>query len=199
MIFRSLYNWTMKQAEHKNALWVLSVISFVESSFFPIPPDVFMIPMILAEREKAWACAFAATCSSVLGGVLGYAIGYFLYDTLGQQILDFYGYGDKFTAFQDKYNAYGIWIVFAAGLTPIPYKLITIASGLMQLNFFVFLLASVVSRAIRFYLLAFLLWRFGPPIRALIEKYLGLLVTLLFALIILGFMAFKYMMDHSGS
>lgn len=192
-MIRRLYDWTMGLAGRKNALWALAAISFIESSVFPIPPDVLLLPMVLAARERAWLIAGVATLASVAGGFLGYAIGALLFDSVGQPVLEFYGYGEKFAEFQLRYNEWGFWIVLVAGFTPFPYKVITIASGVAGLDLLTFALASVVSRGARFYLVAGLLWRFGPAIRAFVEKYLGLLTALFMVLLIGGFVAIKYL------
>lgn len=188
-MLRKLYDWTLSIAAHRHARWWLAAISFAESSFFPVPPDVALMPMVLAERKRAFEYALICTIASVLGGIAGYAIGYFLFDTLGAWILDVYGYHEKFTAVQESYNAYGAWIVFTAGLTPIPYKIFTIASGVTQLNLAVFFIASCAARGLRFFAVAALLWWFGPPIRAFIDKYFGLLSILFVILLIGGFLA----------
>lgn len=183
----------MGLAGHPHALWVLAGISFIESSVFPIPPDILIIPMILAAPKRAWLIATICTVSSVLGGLLGYAIGLLLFDTIGQPVMDFYGYGEKFGDFQQRYDEWGAWIVAAAGFTPFPYKVITIASGALDLNLTVFIIASVLSRGARFFLLAALLWKFGEPIRVFIEKYLPWLATAFFVLLFGGFLAIKYL------
>ena len=192
-MLRGLYDWTMRLAGHRRANWALAFVSFVESSVFPIPPDIVLIPMVLAQRKRALWIATICTVASVLGGLLGYAIGYFLYETIGRPILDFYGYGARFEDFQQRYNEWGGWIVFIAGVTPFPYKVITIASGLTQLDLGVFLLASLISRAGRFFLLAALLWYFGPPIRRFIENNLPLLTVIFFVLLLGGFVALRYL------
>lgn len=192
-MIRRLYDWTMQAAAHKNAVPSLFTVSFVESSFFPIPPDVMLIPMVLAERAKAWFFALVATVGSVLGGVFGYLIGYYLFDAVGQPMLEFYGYSEKFQKFASQYNEYGAWIVFFFGVTPFPYKVITIASGATALNIFVFMLASVLSRGLRFFVVAALLYWFGPPIRDFIEKRLGLVFTVFVVLLFGGFVAIKYL------
>jgi membrane protein YqaA with SNARE-associated domain len=181
----------MARASGPNALWVLALVAFVESSLFPIPPDVLIIPMVLAARKRAWLIAGVCTVASVSGGVLGYAIGAFLWDTVGQPVMTFYGYGDKFAVFQGWYQDWGAWIVAGAGLTPFPYKVITIASGAVDLNMAVFMVASILSRGARFLLVAALLWYFGEPIRMFIEKRLGLLTALFFVLLFGGFLALK--------
>lgn len=193
-MIRSLYDWTMRAAAHKNAVPSLFGVSFVESSFFPIPPDVMLIPMVLAERAKAWYFAAVATAGSVLGGVFGYLIGYFLFEAVAQPLLDIYGYGEKFAKFSGQYNDYGAWIVFFFGVTPFPYKVITIASGATGLNLFVFLLASIASRGLRFFAVAALLYFFGPPIRDFIEKRLGLVFTVFVVLLFGGFIAIRYLL-----
>lgn len=190
---RSLYDWTLAQAARPQAVWILAGISFIESSVFPIPPDILLIPMCLANLSRAWLYALVCTVSSVIGGAFGYMIGFFLYDTIGQPILEFYGYAEKFAAFQSLYNEHGIWIVFGAGLTPFPYKVITIASGVTQMNIMSFMVASLIGRAARFFMVAALLWKFGAPIRDFIDKYFGLLTILFFILLIGGFASIKYL------
>ncbi len=192
-MLRRLYDWTMGLAGRRNALWALAAIAFIESSVFPIPPDVLLLPMVLAAPHRAWLIAGVATLASVLGGFAGYAIGALLFDQLGQPILEFYGYGEKFQEFQLRYNEWGFWIVLVAGFTPFPFKVITIASGVAGLDLVTFALASAVSRGARFFLVAALLWRFGPAIRDFIEKYLGLLTALFMLLLIGGFVAIKYL------
>lgn len=187
-----LYDWSMRSAAHRNALPALFLISLIEASFFPIPPDVLIIPMVLAAREKAWLIASVATAGSVLGGFLGYAIGWGLFETLGRPLLDFYGYGAQFAEFAAAYNKWGAWIVAAGGFTPFPYKVITIASGATCLDLGTFALASLVSRAGRFFLVAALLYWFGPPIRRFIEAWLPQLAALFFLLLFGGFLALRY-------
>ncbi|MCG8559877.1 MAG: DedA family protein [Hyphomicrobiales bacterium] len=191
-MLRRLYDWTMALAAHPRAPWALTGVAFVESSVFPIPPDVMLIPMVLAERMKAWAYAAMATVGSVLGGIAGYAIGFFLFELIGKPILAIYGYSDAFADFAQRYNDYGAWIVFIAGVTPFPYKVITIASGATQLNFLVFVVASVAARGLRFFLVSALLYWFGPPIRDFIERRLGLVTTVFLVLLIGGFVMLKY-------
>lgn len=191
-MMRALYEWTMDLASHRHARWGLAIVSFVESSVFPIPPDIILIPMILAKRTMAWAYATICTLSSVAGGVVGYAIGYFLFDTVGTAILEFYGKGEEFGTFQAQYNEWGVWIVLIAGLTPFPYKIITIASGVTGLNFPIFLIASLAARGIRFFAVAALLWYFGEPIKAFIDKYFGPISIAFVVLLIGGFVLLKY-------
>jgi len=191
-MLRSLYDKTLELAQNRHASSALAVIAFAESSVFPIPPDVLLIPMVLANRAFAWFYASLATISSVVGGIAGYLIGYFLYDAVGQLLLEFYGYSAKFQSFADHYNDYGAWIVFIAGVTPFPYKVITIASGVTKLNFVVFIVASVIARGLRFYLVSALLYWFGLPVREFIEKRLGLMFTLFVILLVGGFVLLKY-------
>ena len=192
-MLRRVYDWTMNFAAQKNAMWALFLISFVESSVFPIPPDILLVPMVLANRDKAWRIAAVCTLGSVLGGIAGYGIGYFLFEQIGRPLLEFYGKSGKFAEFQDMYNQWGAWVVAMAGLTPFPYKVITIASGVTALSLPTFIIASVISRGVRFYLEALLLWYFGEPIREFLEKYLGWLVTLGFIVLFGGFVAVKYL------
>ncbi|MEX2449437.1 MAG: YqaA family protein [Rhodospirillales bacterium] len=191
-MLKRLYDWTLDLAAHRHALWALAVVSFVESSVFPIPPDVLIIPMVLAARENAWRIALVCTVASVLGGLAGYGIGYFAFESVGKPLLEFYGYAAKFATFQAQYNEWGAWIVAGAGITPFPYKVITIASGVTGLDLTTFSIASVVSRGARFFLVAALLWYFGVPIRAFIENNLAKLVTLFFVLLFGGFVILKY-------
>ena len=182
-LIRSLYNWTLKKAEHKYSSWVLSIVSFAESSFFPIPPDILLIPMIIAKRTKAWTFAFICTFSSVLGGIAGYTIGYFFYNSIGILILETYDLSNSFNAFEKYYLEYGLLIVLGAGFTPFPYKFITIASGVFGLNLFLFIFISIISRGLRFYLLAGLLFIFGEKIKSYIDKYFNILAVLFFILL----------------
>ncbi|MBR3502545.1 MAG: DedA family protein [Alphaproteobacteria bacterium] len=188
---RKIYDWVIHLSSNKHAVFWLFVVSFVESSFFPIPPDIMLIPMILATPKKAWKLAFVATIGSVIGAYLGYAIGSFFFDLIAVPILDFYGAMAKFNEFKELYHQYGAWIVFGAGITPFPYKIITIASGVVHLNIAVFTIASIIARGLRFYLIAWLLYKFGEPMRTFIEKNLGWLSVLFLVLLIGGFMLLK--------
>ncbi len=184
-ILRSLYNWTLTKAEHKYSTWILGLVSFAESSFFPIPPDILLIPMVIAKRMKAWTYAFVCTFSSVLGGVSGYAIGYFFYNSIGIIIINTYHLSNSFSAFESYYNEYGILIVLGAGFTPFPFKFITIASGVFNLNIFLFIITAIIARGLRFYLLAGLLFIFGEKIKIIIDKYFNL-ITILFFILLVG-------------
>ena len=189
---RSLYNWTLNKAEHKYSTLILSAVSFAESSFFPIPPDILLIPMILARRLKAWMYAFVCTFSSVLGGVAGYAIGYFFYNSIGILIIETYHLSNYFNSFENYYNDYGILIVLGAGFTPFPFKFITIASGVFNLNIFLFIITAIIARGLRFYLLAGLLFIFGDKIKVLIDKYFNLLAFLFFILLVGSVLLIKF-------
>jgi membrane protein YqaA with SNARE-associated domain len=186
-VIRALYDWTLSLAGHRHALWALAVVAFIESSVFPIPPDVLMIPMIIAAPHRAFLIATVALIASVAGGAFGYWIGFALFDTVGEPVLTFYGKDAYFEEFAANYNAWGAWAVLAAGVTPFPYKVVTILSGATELNIWVFLVASVIARGLRFYLVAALLWKFGPPIRDFIERRLGLMFTLFVILLVGGF------------
>lgn len=192
-MIRRLYDWTMGMAAGPHAMWALAAVAFVESSVFPIPPDVLIIPMVLAAREKALLIAMVATVASVLGGCLGYAIGYGFMDTIGMPILEFYGKAGAFDQLAARFNEYGGWAVLVAGVTPFPYKVITIFSGATHLNLPLFLGVSVLARALRFFIVAGLLWKFGAPIRAFIERWLGPLFTAFVVLLIGGFYALRYL------
>ena len=192
-MLRRLYDWTMSLSRSPRAMWALGVVSFVESSVFPIPPDVLMIPMIIARPRRAFLIATVATLTSVLGALLGYYIGAALFETVGRPVLDFYGKAAEFEAFALKYNDWGAWAVLVAGITPFPFKVITIASGVTGLSLPVFIVASLIARAFRFFLVAALLWRFGAPIQGFIERRLGLVFTLFCVLLIGGFALLKVM------
>jgi membrane protein YqaA with SNARE-associated domain len=186
------YSWMMRTAAHDKAPQALFWVSFAESSFFPIPPDVMLIPMVLAKPAKAWVYATICTVGSVLGGILGYAIGYFLYETIGLWLIQAYGLANQFEAYRAAYNEWGLWIILIKGLTPIPYKLVTIASGAAAFNFWVFIAASIITRAARFFLVAALLYWLGEPIREFIERRLTLVTTAFVVLLVGGFVAIKY-------
>ena len=189
-----LYNWTLGLSAHKHAILALALISLVESSVFPIPPDILLIPMVLAARDRAWIIAGVCMVASVIGGVFGYGIGFFLFDQIGKPLLEFYHYGGKFSEFQETYNEWGAWAVFFAGVTPFPYKVITILSGVTGLSLPVFIIASILARGLRFFILAALLWKFVEPIKAFIERRLGLLFILLCIILIGGFVMVKYLL-----
>jgi membrane protein YqaA with SNARE-associated domain len=189
---RALYDWTIRLAGAPYALWALAVVSFIESSVFPIPPDALLIPMILARPERAWLIAAVCTAASVLGGLAGYLLGAFLLEEVGRPVLAFYGKLDQFAVMAERFNEHGAWAVLFAGVTPFPYKVITIFSGATGLDPWVFMISSVIARGLRFFLVAWLLWRFGEPIRAFIERRLGLLAAIAIALLFGGFLAVRY-------
>lgn len=191
-MLRRLYDWVMQQAEHPRAMWMLQVITFLESSLFPIPPDPLMIPLMLARRQHAFRIAAISTVVSVAGGFLGYAIGLFLFETIGKWVFETYHLMDTFNAMKEGFDEWGAWIIIAKGWTPIPYKLLTISAGILQFDLLSFAIASVISRAMRFFLLATLLYFYGPPIREFIEKRLEMLTLAFVVALIGGFVAFKY-------
>jgi membrane protein YqaA with SNARE-associated domain len=191
-MLQKMYDKVIKLSESKHALPTLAAVSFAESSVFPIPPDVILVPMALAQPHKARLYALVCTIASVAGGILGYAIGALLYDTLGQWLIKVYGYGESMEAFRAAYDQWGAWIILIKGLTPIPYKIVTIASGFAGYNFFWFIVLSLITRGARFFLEAELLRIYGEPIRGFIEKRLTLVTTGFLALIVGGFLIAKY-------
>jgi membrane protein YqaA with SNARE-associated domain len=192
-MMRRLYDWMMRMAASRRAPWALALVSFIESSFFPIPPDVMLIPMILSRREQAWWYASIATVASVVGGLLGYAIGYYFYDTVGLPILKFYGREHALDSFIAFVHTYGVPAVIIKGMTPIPFKVVTIAAGVAKMDLLAFIGASIIARAMRFYLVAGLLYFFGEPIREFIERRLMLVTTVFVVLLAGGFVAIRYL------
>ena len=183
----------MRLAASGYAVPALAAIAFIESSIFPIPPDVLLIPMILAAPARAWQLAGVATVASVIGGYFGYAIGYFTFATIGRPILEFYHVMDKYDALKASFDQWGAWIIVAKGMTPIPFKLLTIASGALDFNLVSFTAASLVSRSLRFFLVAALLWWFGEPIRSFIERRLTLVTTAFVVALLGGFVVLRYL------
>ncbi|WP_112323080.1 YqaA family protein [Oceanibium sediminis] len=192
-MLRRLYDKTLALADTPHALWALAAVAFIESSVFPIPPHVMMIPMVLAAPQRAWVIALVCTSASVAGGALGYWIGAAGLETIGMPVLEFYGKAEKFAEFQARFNEFGAWAVLFAGITPFPYKVITITSGATGLDFTTFMTASVIARGIIFFVLTGLLWKFGPPIRDFVEKRFGLVTIAIFGLLIAGFLAVRYL------
>lgn len=184
-MFRGLYDWTLRLANHRHAIRSMAAVSFAESSFFPIPPDVMLVPMILARRDQAWLIATVCTITSVAGGIFGYAIGYFLYDSVGQWLINVYGLQEGALEFRSWYAEWGAAIILVKGLTPIPFKLVTIASGLAAFNFPLFVVTALVTRGARFFIIAALLKRYGAPIQEFIERRLNL-VGMAFLLALAG-------------
>jgi membrane protein YqaA with SNARE-associated domain len=191
---RRLYAWTMRQAQGRHAWATLGAVSFAESSFFPIPPDVMLLPMMLADRKRALLLAGWCTLTSVLGGMVGYAIGMFLYDSIGAWLVSLYGYADKMEELRLMYAEVGAWIILIKGATPIPYKLVTIASGIFHYPFLTFVALSVVTRAARFYILAILIYLFGDRIRDFIEKRLEWVMMAVLLAIVAGFVIAHYLL-----
>jgi membrane protein YqaA with SNARE-associated domain len=191
-LIRKMYDWTIALAETKYALWALAAVSFAESSIFPLPPDLLLVPMCIAERRRSFYYAAVCTVSSVLGGLAGYAIGMWFFDTWGMKIIHFYGMDQGFEDVKAKYLEYGGWIILAKGMTPIPFKILTIMSGMMGLALPIFVISSIGARAMRFFAVAGLLWWKGATIRDFIEKYLGWVLLAFLALLIGGFLAIKY-------
>ena len=186
-MFDRLYQWILSLSQSKHAPLALAAVAFAESSFFPIPPDVILAPMSLARPQLAWRYAAICTVASVLGGIVGYGIGALLYDTLGQWLIHLYGYGDRMAALKETYARWGALVILIKGLTPIPYKLVTIVSGLLGYNFWLFVVLSVITRGGRFFILAAALNRYGDPLRAAMERHFALFIGLLVAIIIVGF------------
>lgn len=188
---RRVYDWVIRSANKPKSVWIVTLVSFAESSIFPLPPDLMLIPMILADRAKAWWLALLCTISSIFGGLVGYAIGFFLYETIGEWIIQAYHLQDSFARFQADFQAWGFWIIALKGLTPIPFKLVTIASGVAGLDLGLFVVASIIARSFRFFLLAGLLWFFGEWARTFIERYLPWVLGLSLIALIGGFVAVK--------
>jgi membrane protein YqaA with SNARE-associated domain len=192
-LLRRLYDWCLEAAHKPHAMWSMGAIAFAESSFFPIPPDVMLIPMALARPERAYVMAAWCTVASVAGGLVGYAIGALLYDSVGAWLMQLYGYTDKVESFRAAYAQWGAWIILLKGLTPIPYKIVTITSGFAGYNLALFIVFSIIARAGRFFVLAFLLHRYGEHAREVIEKRLGLWVTLGAAVVVIGIVIAVYL------
>lgn len=188
-MFRSLYDWTLRLAQHRHAVRSLAAVSFAESSFFPIPPDALLVPIILARRDQAYRIAIICTLASVLGGVLGYGIGYFLYDSLGQWLVRIYHMEGRIQDLRALYDEWGAAVILIKGLTPVPFKLVTIASGFFSFNFPLFVLLAGITRAFRFLLIAFLLKRFGAPVQAFIERRMNLIGFAVLVALVAGFAA----------
>jgi membrane protein YqaA with SNARE-associated domain len=190
-MFKRLYDWTISLGGRPSAPYALGAVSFAESSFFPIPPDVILAPMVLAKPEKAWNYALICTVTSVLGGLLGYAIGVYFWDTIGQWLISIYGGKDKINNLLDLYREYGALLILIKGVTPIPYKFVTIASGIAGYDLFWFIVLSIITRGARFFGVAFLLTRFGEPIRKMMDKNGGLVIGTILISIIGGFFIVK--------
>jgi membrane protein YqaA with SNARE-associated domain len=192
-MLRRLYDRMIEIAAGPHALWAMLAVSFVESSVFPIPPDILLIPMILARPRDAWRLAALCMLASVAGGILGYAIGYFLFDAVGRPVLEFYHAMDRYDALKAGFDQWGVWIIILKGMTPIPYKLVTIASGVAHFDLVAFIGASIISRSLRFFLLAALLWWFGDAARLFIERRLTLVTSVFAVLLVGGFVVLRYL------
>jgi membrane protein YqaA with SNARE-associated domain len=190
---RRLYDWTIALASKRYAETALFCVAFAESSFFPIPPDIMLVPMTLAQPKRAWRYAAICTIASVVGGLVGYAIGYFLLESIGRTILKFYGVMAQYEDLKTLFDEWGVWIITIKGMTPIPYKLVTITAGALHFALIPFILASIVSRAMRFFMVAALLWKFGEPVRHFIEKRLELVTTVFLVLLVAGFFLIRYL------
>ncbi len=192
-MLKRLYHWTLEKAGHPQATKWLAGVSFVESSFFPIPPDVMLAPMCLAKPERSYWYAFVCTVASVLGALLGYAIGFFLFETIGIAILQFYGAEAEFDTFAQNFNEQGWIVVLLAGFTPLPFKVITIAAGSTAMPLYILIAAAIIARSARFFLVAVLLRYFGPPMKEWIDKNFALATTVLGILFVGGFVSVKYL------
>ena len=188
-MFRAMYDWVLRMAHHRHALRALAAVSFAESSFFPIPPDAMMVPMVIARRNQAYLIAAICTAASVVGGMFGYFIGMFLMESVGQWVVNLYHLQGKVDAYTAAYNEYGAWIILLKGLTPIPFKLVTIASGIAHFNFALFVILATITRGARFFIIAALLRRFGEPVQAFIEERLNLFAWGFLILLVAGFAA----------
>lgn len=186
-IFSALYAWTMKWAEHKLAPKMLAAITFAESVFFPIPPDVLLAPMVLAKPQKAWYYATLTTVASVFGGIAGYWLGYFMFEPWIQPAIESLGYTERFDKAVNWFNEWGVWVVFIAGFSPIPYKIFTVSAGFLQMAFLPFLIASAIGRGMRFYLVAGLIHWGGEAFEQKIRQWVDVLGWLLVALIVLAY------------
>ena len=193
-MLKRLYEWVLDKAGHRHAERWLTALSFAESSFFPIPPDVMLIPMCLARPERAFRYALICTIASVAGALLGYAIGYFLFDAVGQPILHFYGLSDAFEGFARRFNEQGWIIVLLAGFTPLPFKVITIAAGATAMPLHILVIAAVIARSARFFLVAALLWKFGEPMKRVIDRHFAVLTIAVAIVGVGGFVAIKYLL-----
>ena len=189
---RRLYDWVMRLAQHRYAIPFMGLVSFAESSFFPIPPDVMLVPLELANRKTAYTIAAVCTVCSVIGGLLGYAIGYYFFETIGAWVVKTYGLQAGLERFREQFAHYGTWVILIKGLAPIPYKLVTIASGAAHFDLFTFVWASIVTRGVRFFLVAALLWKYGEPIRSFIEERFSLVTWSFLILLVGGFLVVRY-------
>jgi len=191
-MLRKLYDWVLHWAETPYGSWALFILAFAESSFFPIPPDILLIALAISIPAKSFRYALICSAGSVMGGMAGYIIGYQFMDIIGFRIIDFYGLTDKYDIISKLYNRYNAWAVGIAGFTPVPYKVFTISAGAFKINFPVFLIASIVSRSARFFLVGWLIYKFGAGVRSLIDRYFNLLACVFTILLIGGFILIKW-------
>jgi membrane protein YqaA with SNARE-associated domain len=191
-MLRPLYDWILKHAARPNAVWWMAGVSFAESSFFPLPPDIMLVPMCLADRKRLWFYTNVCALASLVGGFLGYAIGYFLFESVGVALIEMYGLWDAFHGFKDTFDTVGPWLLVLKGITPIPYKLLAITAGFAKMDLAIFALCSVVARFSRYYMVAVLLHFFGPQVQELIEKRLMLVATFILVVVVGGILSFKY-------
>jgi len=192
-MIRPLYDWCLRLAGRKDAVPVLGGLSFLESVIFPIPIEVMMVPMVLADRARAWRIALVATVTSIMGAVCGYYIGYALYETVGSQIVALYGYGAEMENFRESYAEYGALIVAIGAFTPIPFKVVTVASGVVEMNLLTFIVAGFFARGLRYFIVCALIWKFGPPIRTFVEERLNLVAALAGVLFVGGFLLVRWL------
>jgi membrane protein YqaA with SNARE-associated domain len=192
-MLRRLYDWTLSLAAKPSAPYALAAVSFAESSFFPIPPDVMLVPMMLARPDRAWFYALVCTVASVIGGVMGYMIGLLLYDSIGAWLFQLYGLTEGAETFRQAYGEYGHWVILLKGLTPIPYKLVTITSGFAGYSLFWFVVLSIITRGARFFFIALLMTRFGPTIKSFIDRHFNAVAAGAIVAIVGGFVAFRYL------
>ncbi len=190
-VLRSVYNWLVERAKHPQAIWWMCAVSFAESSFFPLPPDILLVPMSLKTPSRMWWYATLCSMASVAGGLLGYAIGYYLFQSLGQPVIEFYHAEAAFGRFQTAFAVYGPWFLILKGVTPVPYKLLTIAAGFAKLDFTVFVLCSMVARLSRYYMVTALLWKFGPEVEKFIERRLMVVTGIILAGIVVGVVSLR--------
>jgi len=193
-MLRRLYDWVLHWAETPYGSWALFFLALAESSFFPVPPDVLLIALAISIPARSFRYALICSAGSLLGGVIGYLIGYQFMDLIGLRIVDFYGFTQQYAAVGDLYNRYNAWAVGIAGFTPIPYKVFTISAGAFKINFIIFFIASAISRSARFFLVGWLIYKFGPGIKRFIDRYFNILAVAFVVLLIGGFIVIKYIL-----
>ena len=190
-MLRPVYNWLVERAKRPDAVWWMCAVSFAESSFFPLPPDVLLVPMALKNPQRMWWNSTLCSLASVIGGIFGYGVGYYLFESVGRPVIEFYNAGESFAHFQEAFAVYGPWFLVLKGITPIPYKLLAIAAGFAKLDLTVFMLCSLVARFSRYYMITVALWYWGPEVEKFIEKRLMLVTSILLGIIVVGVLSFK--------